>query len=157
MAGPAVSSVAFVVAGDPVPQPRPRHVNIGGKPMAFVPRSHPIHAYREAVAREAQLAGVKLLAGPLVVEVEAVFGRPPSHLLKSGALRKGAPELPRPDWDNIAKGVCDALLAEDSVIAKGSCEKRYAAAGEPAHTRVMVSQRDYAKAFAHGRAAADHS
>jgi Holliday junction resolvase RusA-like endonuclease len=157
MATSEAMSVTFTVGGDPVPQPRPRHVNIGGRPMAFVPRGHPIHPYRAAVALAAQAAGIKQLAGPLVVEVEAVFGRPPSHLLKSGALRKGAPDLPRPDWDNIAKGVCDAILDQDSVIAKGSCEKRYALAGEPAHTRVIVSRRHDATELAHGRATADHS
>jgi Holliday junction resolvase RusA-like endonuclease len=156
MATGAAMSITFEVRGDPVPQPRPRHVNIGGRPMAFVPRDHPIHQYREAVQLAAKAAGIKQLAGPLVVEVDAVFGRPPSHLLKSGALRKGAPELPRPDWDNIAKGVCDALLDQDSVIAKGSCEKRYAAAGEPAHTRVIVTRRADGSELSHKPAAADH-
>jgi Holliday junction resolvase RusA-like endonuclease len=124
--------------------------------MAFVPREHPIHAYREAMSAAAQAAGVHQLAGVLVVEVEAVFARPQSHVLKSGELRKGAPVLPRPDWDNIAKGVCDAILDQDSVIAKGSCEKRYAEAGEPAHTRVVVTRRFHATATADCGAAANH-
>jgi Holliday junction resolvase RusA-like endonuclease len=131
---------------------------IGGRPVSFVPREHPIHAYREAIALAAQAAGVKQLAGPLVVEVEAVFGRPPSHLLKSGAVRNGAPMIPRPDWDNIAKGVCDAILDQDSVIAKGSCEKRYAVAGEQPHTKVLVfTRRGDGTQQAHGRAADHHS
>lgn len=158
MATRSAHEVEFQVAGDPVPQPRPRHVVIGGRPVSFVPREHPIHAYREAIALAAQAAGVKQLAGPLVVEVEAVFGRPPSHLLKSGAVRNGAPMIPRPDWDNIAKGVCDAILDQDSVIAKGSCEKRYAVAGEQPHTKVLVfTRRGDGTQQAHGRAADHHS
>jgi Holliday junction resolvase RusA-like endonuclease len=156
MATSEAMSITFEVRGDPVPQPRPRHVNIGGRPMAFVPRDHAIHPYRAAIALAAQAAGVKQLAGPLAVHVEAVFGRPPSHLLKSGALRKGAPGWPRPDWDNIAKGVCDAIFAQDSAVVSGSCDKRYAVAGEPAHTRVIVTRRPDGSELSHRPAAADH-
>jgi len=132
--------IRFCVLGDPVPQPRARHAARNGFVRTYTP-DNGIEAYKSAIGIAAQAAGISRLASPLVVEVEAVFGRPPSHLLKSGALRKGAPGWPRPDWDNIAKGVCDALLAQDSVITKGSCEKRYALPGEIAHTVVVVMER----------------
>ena len=131
-------SIAFSVPGDPVPQPRPRVSTVGGFGRAYVPKQHPVHAYRQAVAAAARAAGLTDTGEPLNVVIDAVFGRPKSHLTKSG-VRATAPALPRPDVDNIGKAVLDALqdvMGDDSLVARLVVEKSY---GPEARTTVRIS------------------
>jgi Holliday junction resolvase RusA-like endonuclease len=131
-------SIAFSVPGDPVPQPRPRVSTVGGFGRAYVPKQHPVHAYRQAVAAAARAAGLTDTGEPLNVVIDAVFGRPKSHLTKSG-VRATAPALPRPDVDNIGKAVLDALqdvMGDDSLVSRLVVEKSY---GPEARTTVRIS------------------
>ena len=131
-------ALTFSVPGDPVPQPRPRVSTRGGFARAYVPSTHPVHAYRQAVAACAVQAGLTKTAEPLSVIIDAVFARPKSHLRKSG-LRPDAPRLPRPDVDNIAKAVLDALqdvIGDDTNVSRLVVEKTY---GTEARTTVRIS------------------
>ena len=134
-------TLTFTVPGDPVPQPRARTCVRGGFASTYTP-DNGIKPYKSAIAILAAAAGVGRFHGVVIeVFVEAVFVRPPSHLLASGKLRKGAPLIPmRADWDNIAKGVCDAMFGDDRLISDGRCKKRYAMPGEVAHTRVTITE-----------------
>ena len=128
--------ITFIIPGDPVPQPRPRVSTQGGFARAYVPASHAIHAYRKAVQMLAEAAGVVASTDPLSVEIVATFARPTSHLTKKG-VRAGAPKLPRPDVDNIAKGILDALgevWGNDSCVAALSVEKCYGTEGRTSVT-----------------------
>ena len=123
--------ITFTIPGDPVPQPRPRVSTQGGFARAYVPASHAIHAYRKAVQLLAKSAGVVATSNPLSVEIVATFARPTSHLTKKG-VRAGAPKLPRPDVDNIAKGILDSLgdlWGNDSCVASLRVEKWYGTEG----------------------------
>ena len=95
-------AVTFTIAGEPVPQPRPRVSTAGGFARAYVPGKHPVHAYREAIAAAARAAGLTTTGEPLNVVIDAVFERPKSHMRKAG-VKSTAAKLPRPDVDNIAK------------------------------------------------------
>lgn len=131
-------AVSFAVAGQPVPQPRPRVSTAGGFARAFVPRQHPVHAYREAIAAAARGAGLTQTGEVLNVVIDAVFERPKSHMRKAG-VKPDAPKLPRPDVDNIAKAVLDALqdvMGDDSMVGRLVVEKSY---GTEARTTVRVS------------------
>jgi Holliday junction resolvase RusA-like endonuclease len=131
-------SIAFSVPGDPVPQPRPRVSTVGGFGRAYVPKTHPVHAYRQAVAAAARAAGLTDTGEPLNVVIDAVFGRPKSHLTKSG-VKASAPTLPRPDVDNISKAVLDALqgvMGDDTNVSRLVIEKSY---GPEGRTTVRVS------------------
>jgi Holliday junction resolvase RusA-like endonuclease len=84
------------------------------------------------------------LAGPLRVELDFVFLRPKSHYRTgkyADQLKDNAPEMhtSRPDCDNLAKFVLDALngmyWTDDSVISFMTVKKRY---GNPC-TTVYVS------------------
>ncbi|MFM8735399.1 MAG: RusA family crossover junction endodeoxyribonuclease [Pirellulales bacterium] len=130
--------VAFTVPGEPVPQPRPRVSTRGGFARAYVPSTHPVHHYRKCVAACAINAGLKSTGEPLNVVIDAVFARPKSHMRKSG-VKPDAPRLPRPDVDNLAKAVLDALqdvIGDDTCVARLVVEKSY---GEEARTTVRVS------------------
>lgn len=133
------AAIAFSVPGDPVPQPRPRISTVGGFGRAYVPRTHAVHAYREAVALAAKAAGIEPHPEPVSVIVDFVFGRPKSHLRKTG-LRDGAPVLPRCDLDNMAKAVLDSLngiaWVDDSQVSRLVVEKSYGVEGR---TTVRIS------------------
>lgn len=131
-------ALTFSVQGNPVPQPRPRVSTRGGFARAYVPKTHPVHAYRRAIAAGAVKAGLTQTAEPLSVVIDAVFARPKSHLRKSG-LRPDAPRLPRPDVDNLAKAVLDALqdvIGDDTNVSRLVVEKSY---GQEARTTVRIS------------------
>ena len=133
-----MSTVSFTVAGQPVPQPRPRVSTAGGFARAYVPGTHPVHAYREAIAAAARGAGLTQTGEVLNVVIDAVFERPKSHLSKAG-VKATAPRLPRPDVDNVAKAVLDALqdvMGDDSLVGRLVVEKSY---GTEARTTVRIS------------------
>jgi Holliday junction resolvase RusA-like endonuclease len=74
----------------------------------------------------------------LNVVIDAVFERPKSHMRKAG-VKADAPKLPRPDVDNIAKAVLDALqdfMGDDSLVGRLVVEKSY---GQEARTTVRIS------------------
>jgi Holliday junction resolvase RusA-like endonuclease len=131
-------SLTFSVPGEPVPQPRPRVSTRGGFARAYVPATHPVHAYRKALAAAAVSAGLSETGEPLNVVIDAVFERPKSHMRKIG-VKADAPRLPRPDVDNIAKAVLDALqdvMGDDTLVARLVVEKSY---GQEARTTVRIS------------------
>ena len=133
-----MSAVSFTVAGQPVPQPRPRVSTAGGFARAYVPGKHPVHAYREAIAAAARGAGLTQTGEVLNVVIDAVFERPKSHMRKAG-VKPDAPKLPRPDVDNLAKAVLDALqdvMGDDSLVGRLVVEKSY---GTEARTTVRIS------------------
>jgi Holliday junction resolvase RusA-like endonuclease len=126
-----MSPVTFEIAGDPVPQPRPRVSTAGGFARAYVPKGHPVHAYRQAVALAARAAGLRDEARPVSVVIDAVFGRPKSHLNKSG-VKASAPQLPRPDVDNIGKAVLDSIqdvMGDDTMVSRLVIEKSWGTEG----------------------------
>jgi Holliday junction resolvase RusA-like endonuclease len=130
-------AVTFTIAGEPVPQPRPRVSTRGGFARAYVPKEHPVHAYRKAIAEAADEAGLVAQDEPLNVVIDAVFERPKSHLNKAG-VKPTAPRLPRPDVDNLAKAVLDALqdvIGDDTNVARLVVEKSY---GQEARTTVRI-------------------
>ena len=131
-------AVTFSVAGQPVPQPRPRVSTAGGFARAYVPKDHPVHTYRQSLAAAARGAGLTATGEPLNVVIDAVFERPKSHMNKSG-VKSDAPKLPRPDVDNIAKAVLDSLqdvMGDDSLVGRLVVEKSY---GTEARTTVRIS------------------
>ena len=131
-------AVSFEVEGDPVPQPRPRVSTAGGFARAYVPKGHAVHAYRAAIAAAARAAGVTQADEPLNVVIDAVFARPKSHMRKAG-VKPDAPSLPRPDVDNVAKAVLDALqdvIGDDTNVARLVVEKSY---GTEGRTTVRIS------------------
>ena len=133
-------AITFSVPGDPVPQPRPRITTRGKHGHAYTPASHPIHAYRAAIAAAARAAGATPTdAAPLTLIVDLVFERPKSHFLKRG-LKDDAPKLPRADCSNCLKGIEDALNGvawlDDTQVGRVVVEKSY---GTEARTTVRIS------------------
>ena len=133
-----MEKIIFIVPGAPVPQPRARITTRGKFAHAYTPKKHPITAYREAIRAAAIAAGAKPHRGLVCVYVIASFKRPASHSTKKG-LKKTAPKTPKPDGDNLLKGILDALngiaYEDDSQAEKLFVWKRFA---ETAETRVTI-------------------
>lgn len=134
-------AIVLEVPGQPVPQPRPRVSTWGGMGRAYTPAKHGIHAYRQAIKL---VANGKRIEGPVVLDVVAVFARPPSHWNKNG-LKADAPLWPRADGDNVLKGVADALTDagvwdDDDQVVDWRIRKRFAARGEPGRTIIRITE-----------------
>ncbi len=132
-------ALTFTVPGEPVPQPRPRVSTRGGFARAYVPAKHPVHAYRDAIAAAARVAGAGVHGEPVSVVIDFVWERPKSHMRKSG-VKPDAPVLPRPDLDNTTKAVLDSLNGvaweDDSQVQRLVVEKSY---GPEARTTVRIA------------------
>ena len=137
--------IAITIPGRPVPTPRARVTRSG---HAYTP-DNGIKSFRAAVALAMRLAapGRKPAAGCHAVDLEFVIDRPKSHLRSSGEVKPDA--RPHPgrqdgDWDNLAKGVCDAITdsgvvwLDDDQVVETRVVRRYAAPGELARTTVSV-------------------
>lgn len=130
----------FVVPGDPVPCARARVVRChGGAVRAFTPKA--TVNFEERVRNCAVAAGAKIMDGPLLLVAEFYFTMP------KGRCRKKAPrpcerKWTRPDWDNLGKGVADALngvcFRDDGQIAEATVRKYHAAQGDGGKTVVTV-------------------
>lgn len=108
--------IQFTVYGEPVAQGRPRFSTQGGFTKAYDPvKSKDFKKYVKLVASEHR--PVQLLEGPLKLEVKIYkstlksFSKKKKQQAEEGILRPTT----KPDVDNFAKGVKDAL---DSVIWK---------------------------------------
>lgn len=141
--GPAVTGLSLVVAGTPQGKLRARSKR--GQARHYTPaktvdyEARVQHAWMEA-------GRVFLGAGPLGARIVAVHARPMSHFLVSGELstkgRRDWQPMLKPDGDNLAKGVLDALnklaFGDDVQLAPITTDRRWAIAGEKAHVRVEI-------------------
>ena len=120
--GPGNGLVAFSVECIPVAQPRQRHAIIAGHVRNYLPNKHPVqqfkHEVRQAFAAK-RPAGWDVRA-PVEVRLVFSFPRPASKTKKRGE-NPPYPKTGKPDADNLAKAVLDALngLAwnDDSQVA----------------------------------------
>jgi Holliday junction resolvase RusA-like endonuclease len=143
----APDEITVEIPGDPIPQPRARATRGG---HMYTP-GKTIRPYKQAIAirvgLEAKRRRWKASDGPFEIVIVCVFARPPSHWTKAGDLAASAPAFPGlrcGDWDNLAKGVQDAVTAcggvwhDDTQVIDGRAIKRFAARGEPARTIIQI-------------------
>ena len=102
-----------VIYGAPKAQPRPRAFASNGKARMYDPGT--AEAWKGDIARQTKkLHGMNLL-GCLKVSLYFFMDRPKSHFKNNGkALKSTAPKryfAKKPDADNLAKAVLDALTA----------------------------------------------
>lgn len=124
----------FTVPGTPQGKGRPRVTKYG----TFTPEK--TKQYEELVRWSWRAAKCKPLANqPLEVLVYAYFTPPKSASKKKQNAMLGAPYMHKPDADNIAKAILDALngiaYADDSAVVSLTVEKFYA---ETARVDVVI-------------------
>lgn len=146
--------ITLVIPAVPVAQPRPRASSFGGRVRVHEVVSiksadgsrkpHPIAAFKATCRMAAQQAYSKEpLDGPLSVRLVFVMPRPTAMQWKTRPMPR-LPHAKKPDVDNLAKSVFDALTGllwlDDAQIAACSIEKWIAAGDEQPHVVVEVSK-----------------
>ena len=122
----------FIVPGEPVAQPRHRVRTIGKRSMLYLPKSHPVHAYKAAirVAFVAVAGKWKTITGPVQLSVYCRFEMPKSWSKKKRSESQGILHDGKPDADNVLKAVEDALTdcgvwSDDKQVASAFISKRW--------------------------------
>lgn len=113
---------AFEVPGEPMGKPRMTRRDTWKKRPVVL-------RYREYCDRIRAAAG-KVPENVYSVIVFAYMPMSPSWSQKKKRLMLDQLMQQRPDWDNIAKAVCDALFTEDSYVAGGICWKFWCEQGQ---------------------------
>ena len=119
--------LTFWVNGEPVAQPRHRIASRGRYATAYIPKGHAIHAWKyaieEAAREQAERVGwVPVKGEPLSVVMHFYFRQSRSN--------KTRHHVQRPDLDNLAKAVLDALhgivFLDDACVVGLRLEKEWA-------------------------------
>lgn len=130
-----MSAISLHIPGQPVPKLRHRVVRRGKKLQAITPEK--TRTYEATIAAVALTKGHWVMAGPLRVEIVAVFARP-QRIKAEGR----TPHDKRPDLDNVVKSIIDGLSRhfDDGQVVELRAEKFYAARGEEPHTTIRISE-----------------
>jgi Holliday junction resolvase RusA-like endonuclease len=123
--------IAFEVLGEPKSQPRPKAARRGRFIHVYTPAT--AKKWKGLVASAAKPFLASKLTGPLSLELDFTFLRPKSHYTSKGLFTKRAPKdhTKKPDVDNLAKAVMDALTdaglwEDDDQIVSLRVTKKYA-------------------------------
>lgn len=99
-----VSQIAFVVHGLPIAQPRHRATARNGYVHLYLPTDHPVHAYKRLIAAAALEQKKGVIEG--AIRLDILFSFLPA---KSARGIKTQFKISKPDLDNLAKAVKDAI------------------------------------------------
>lgn len=116
------------IAGEPIPQPRPRFGVIHGRIMAVsVPKKHPVMAWRQVIQLALRQHFPQPLVGAVGVCLAFYLPRPQAKCWKTREM-PAEWHVTRPDLDNLAKAVLDAAKGiawvDDGQIASLSSTKK---------------------------------
>ena len=124
----------FEILGEPMPQPRARLTTIGGHPRAYDPASAREYKGMVSVIAKAALRGEpRCESGPVFLDL--MFGMPVpaswSSRKRANAIAGLTRPSVRPDIDNLAKAILDALngvlFKDDGQVVEMKAMKCYSA------------------------------
>ena len=124
----------FEIEGKPVGKGRPRFKRMGNFVQTYTPEK--TTEYEKLVRLRFQNSGGMITDKPVRIEIAAFFAPPKSTKKRDRIEMLANRILPvkKPDCDNIAKIVLDALnkiaYKDDAQVAELSVKKRYAAAAK---------------------------
>jgi Holliday junction resolvase RusA-like endonuclease len=137
-------AITIEVPGVPEPKGRPRAGRtFGGGVRMYTPKK--TESYEAKVAylarQEMKARNLPLLMGPLRLEIEAYWPALQGTAKKRAHLT--LPKATKPDFDNVAKAVCDALngvaFSDDGQIHECLVRKWFAPVGAPARVVVHIA------------------
>jgi len=126
-------SITFNVPGVPVGKGRPRFSTAGKFPRAYTPEKTARYENLVAMAAQDAMEQRAPTSGAVTVLIEAYFPVPKSWSKNNRdlALRDRISPTTKPDADNLAKCICDAMngivYRDDSQVASLTVEKHYGA------------------------------
>lgn len=132
---------SFTVPGEPQGKARPRAVKQGGRMNIYTPQKTKDYERGIAIAYRTQCNG--MFSGAVQVEIHAYYEIPKSASRKRALDMVSDKERPtkKPDGDNIAKAVCDALnglaYKDDSQVVDLTVRKYYS---KFPHVQVFISE-----------------
>lgn len=100
----------FRVNGTPKGQPRPRAFVRGNRAAVYDPGT--AEGWKSCIAMACKDIEGAMISSPLTVTLTFYMPRPKGHFRSNGALKPSAPVMlcaKKPDADNLAKAVLDAL------------------------------------------------
>lgn len=137
--------IQLLVPGEPIAQPRQRHGLVRGQIRNWTPAKHPVNVFKAALRLCWQQSAGVGIEGPVRLTIEAVFSRPKSLVWKKRPMPR-VPHTKKPDAENVAKAVLDALnglaYQDDSQVCELRVCKWIAAGGEAPYTRVVIEALD---------------
>ena len=122
---------SFIVPGPPTGKGRPRFCSIGKFSKAYTPAKTKAAELDILTKFKNSYPGARPLPGALSVTITAIFGIPKQTSRKLGLAMLAGEAKPtkRPDIDNIAKLVLDAInghaFSDDANIVELICSKTY--------------------------------
>lgn len=129
-------NTALEIFGEPEAQARPRVFRAGSGVRTHSPKTRWYYTVVQA-AQDAAATGSPCLEGPIVARLDFRMRR-----IKGLPKRRELPHTKKPDCDNLAKAVLDALtptlIADDRGVVDLRVTKRYALAGERPGCRVEL-------------------
>ena len=129
-----MSTVAFLVPGQPQGKGRPRVGKVAGHVRMFTPPKTESYEALIALFAHQAMQGRPLIVGPVRVDLELVCGIPASWSKKKRAQAEQGAIRPttKPDLDNTAKVFFDAIngvvWVDDVQVVTMSARKAYGAA-----------------------------
>jgi len=133
----------LIVWHEPIGQPRHRISTRSGFAKMYLPTRHEVHGFKRAI--KTAWLNLKVLPSQkaVFVAIEAFFHRPKARTWK----RRPNPRYPhtsKPDIDNVAKAVMDALnkLAwiDDSQVSRLEVSKTVCAGDDVPHVVISVME-----------------
>mgnify|MGYP003292108010 CR=1 FL=1 len=127
--------IDFDVPGDPFGKQRPRAARKGRFITIYTPRETKEYENKVIKYYNKYYKGTKL-EGPINVKINGIFGIPKSvsKYKAEKMINKEIPHTKKPDCDNLAKSILDALnnvaYNDDAQITKLEISKEYAIEGK---------------------------
>lgn len=135
------ATVAFVIPGTPVGKGRPKFARRGNFVSTYTPEKTASYENLVKVKAEEAMKGRPAIDGAVAVTIW-LWVTPPvswSQKKKRAALAGEIYPTTKPDWDNVGKGICDAMneivFKDDKQIVDARVTKRY---GQVARAAVEV-------------------
>lgn len=124
-------TVLIVIEGDPTAKGRPKFAKRGSFVTTYTPEK--TREYENRVAIEARLSmGERLpMTGPVIIHLDLMMPIPASYSKAKRSLCLEGRMVPtkKPDWENVAKSVCDAFNGvvwnDDSQVVDARVTKRF--------------------------------
>jgi Holliday junction resolvase RusA-like endonuclease len=133
------ASLHITIPGQPIGKGRPRF----GNGRTFTPTKTRSWEAAAVGHIRAQVCRGNPIAGPVSVSITAFFERPKRMLTRKWP-DKNEWHTAKPDADNVAKIVCDALqlagvIEDDAAVCRMVVYKFYAARWQSAHIEIIIA------------------